>query len=252
MKSRRLQYQCNICGTQCKNKITDLTRENPTCPNCGSTVRMRAIIYLLSINLFKSSLILDDFPVRKDLYGLGMSDWDGYAIILTQKCSYTNTFYHKEPHLDIAKQLDPHLFGKYDFIISSDVFEHVNPPISVSFNNVKDLLKPHGFLIFTVPYEKYGEIKEHFPNLYKYEIIETDGQYILKNTTKSNEVQIYDNLVFHGGEGDTLEMRVFSENSIITQMRKAGFNKIDICHEDYLEYGIHWDVNWSLPIIARL
>jgi hypothetical protein len=39
---------------------------------CKSTVRARSIVHLLSIALFGHSLILRDFPVRKDIKGIGL------------------------------------------------------------------------------------------------------------------------------------------------------------------------------------
>jgi len=55
-KSNTLCYRCNICGKECESDITQLTRENPSCTGCGSTVRMRAIIRALSLELFGKAL----------------------------------------------------------------------------------------------------------------------------------------------------------------------------------------------------
>jgi len=44
-----------------------------------------------------------------------------------------------------------------DFIISSDVFEHVNSPIADAFRSLRKLIKPTGVIIFSVPYNKNGE-----------------------------------------------------------------------------------------------
>jgi len=52
---------------------------------------MRAIVHLLSTELFGESYILRDFPVRPDIRGIGLSDWDGYAGGLPHKLNYTNT-----------------------------------------------------------------------------------------------------------------------------------------------------------------
>lgn len=249
-KSYYLSYQCNICGKYCRSKIIDLKREEPSCSGCGSTVRMRAIIHLLSMELFGKSLIIHDFPKRRDIKGIGMSDWEGYAKPLAQKLGYINTYYHKTPKLDITS-IDTTLEGTLDFIISSDVFEHVPPPISIAFENVRKLLKPNGVLIFSVPYIKDGKTIEHFPDLYKYKIIRKGNKYILKNTTREGKEQIFNNLVFHGGSGATLEMRVFSEFSLREEFTKAGFNILKIYKDPYFDYGIYWANDWSLPIAAR-
>ena len=109
-----LSFQCNICGQANERKIAELGREDPSCLNCGSTVRMRAMVYLLSREMFGESLAIPDFPVRRDIRGMGMSDWEGYAGPLAGKFDYTNTYYHQEPHLDIT-DIDPALEGNAGF-----------------------------------------------------------------------------------------------------------------------------------------
>jgi SAM-dependent methyltransferase len=212
---------------------------------------MRAIIHVLSTELFRESLTIRDFPERPEIKGIGMSDWIGYAGTLEKKLGYKNTYYHKPPKLDITS-IDPDLEGTMDFVISSDVFEHVEPPVSVAFENVRKLLKPNGVFIFSVPYNKDGRTEEHFPDLYKYEIVEKNGAFILKNTTKDGVEQTYDNLVFHGGDGATLEMRCFSEASIKEELLKAGFAHVNIYSKPDFEHGIYWTNNCSLPIAARI
>ena len=82
---------------------------------------------------------LVDFPLSKELKGIGMSDTGEYPNYLEKKFSYQNTFYHKEPRLDITDISDREE-EKYNFIISADVFEHLNPPVSKAFVNTKKLL----------------------------------------------------------------------------------------------------------------
>lgn len=246
-----LSYHCNICGMACKSKIVELGREEPSCLGCGSTVRMRAIIHVFSTELFGESLAIRDFPERPDIKGIGMTDWIGYAGALEKKLGYKNTYYHKPPKLDITS-IDSDIEGTLDFVISSDVFEHVEPPVSRAFENIRKLLKPNGVFIFSVPYNKDEATKEHFPDLYNYEIIETEGAHILKNITKSGVEQTYDNLVFHGGAGATLEMRCFSEASIKEEFRKAGFANVHIYSEPDFQHGIYWSNDLSLPIAARI
>jgi 2-polyprenyl-3-methyl-5-hydroxy-6-metoxy-1,4-benzoquinol methylase len=250
-KSNTLCYRCNICGKECESKITDMTRENPSCIGCGSTVRMRAIIRTLSLELFGESLPISDFPIRPDIIGMGMSDWGECAERLKRKLNYRNTYYHKEPKLDILS-IPSDLEGKFDFIISTDVFEHVEPPISIAFENTRKLLKLGGVLIFSAPYLKEGKTIEHFPELYKYEIVKNNDGCFLKNITRNGVEQIYDHLVFHGGEGTTLEMRSFSEGSLMEEFRKAGFSNIKICKDEDIKHGIRWEIDCSFPIAARI
>ena len=150
INEKKIDYQCNICGNFCQNLLSNLEREIPSCPVCGSTVRMRSIIHILSTELFGKSVILPEFLENQNIIGIGMSDWIGYAIPLAKKLAYTNTFYHKEPKLDI-KLIDDSCENKYDFIISSDVFEHIEPQISTAVENLFKLLKYGGFTVFLFP-----------------------------------------------------------------------------------------------------
>ena len=81
-----LEFQCNICGTSSKSRLRDVCdRETPSCSRCGSTLRLRSIVHLLSVELFGESLILSDFPEDERISGLGMSDWEAYAVPLSEK-----------------------------------------------------------------------------------------------------------------------------------------------------------------------
>ena len=246
-----LFFRCNICGSPCRAMPRELQREEPSCPTCGSTVRMRAIVHVLSMELFGKSLAIQDFPLRKDITGVGMSDWYEYAMRLSDKLNYRNTYYHKEPKLDITA-IDPALEGLMDFIISTDVFEHVGPPVHVSFENARKLLKDDGVFVFSVPYTKEGTTREHFPDLHKYEIIKKGDNFVLRNITKEGKEQIYDNLVFHGGDGATLEVRYFSESSLMEDLQKAGFHNVKFYKEPDFEHGIYWEIDCSFPVAARI
>lgn len=245
-----LSFRCNICGQACAAKAAALSREEPSCDGCGSNVRFRSIIHVLSVELFGRSLALPDFPKRRDITGIGMSDWEGFAIPLAHKLNYRNTYYHQEPKMDIVST-NSALEGLLDFIISSEVFEHVPPPVSIAFENTRKLLKPKGVVIFTAPYKKNEQTLEHYPELHDFQIVESNDQYILKNTTRNGAVQVFDNLVFHGGAGSTLEMRVFSEPSLIEEFKNAGLKNVKIYQAPVFEYGIYWHNDWSLPISAR-
>lgn len=250
ISSEMLTFKCNICGQTCKRPVADLEREKPSCA-CGSTVRSRSIIHLLSTELFGHSLALPDFPERHDLRGWGMSD-AGYCDLLSRKLDYLNTFYHKPPYLDILAPLEQKKEGSLDFLISTEVFEHIEAPVLRGFVNARRLLKPEGFLILTVPYTLEPATQEHFPELYQYKIMQQKGrQPIMENITKDGRRQVFDNLVFHGGPGATLEMRVFSKEGLLNELKMAGFQSIKICSEPYLDFGIYWRDLWSLPLIAR-
>lgn len=246
-----LHFRCNICGEDCQTALDQLGREESSCKSCRSCARMRALIHILSTELFGESLLLEDFPVRPDIRGLGMTDWDGYGNTLAEKFSYQNTYYDQEPRLDIsAVEIPAHLLAN-DFVISSEVFEHVVPPVSRAFENVAKMLKPGGLLILTVPYTNKKETIEHFPDLHDFTIIKNHETFVLRNKTREGVIQEFRNLVFHGGPGSTLEMRAFSENSIIEHLKNAGFYAIKIHHEPDFAHGVWWPQPWALPISAR-
>jgi SAM-dependent methyltransferase len=244
-----IRFRCNVCGTKSYALAASFGREMPNC-RCGSTVRLRSLIHLLSHEFFGKSMAIPDFPHRSDLVGIDMSGAPTYAERLAEKIGYTNTFLHKAPRLDITDP-DPSWFERCDFVMTSDVFEHVAPPVSSAFDNSMKLLKPGGLLILTVPYTKTGETVEHFPELFDFRLEGTDGNRVLRNTRRDGTAEIFDRLVFHGGEGETLEMRVFSESGVLAELRRAGFHDIRIWGDDDPEFGIFWKDDWSLPITAR-
>jgi hypothetical protein len=245
----RVYFRCNICGGSCAAPMSALQREKPSCRRCGSTVRTRTIAHLLTTELFGRGIAIPDLPLRRDLVGIGLSDTGSYAQRLPEKLGYTNTFLHMEPRLDITA-VPAQLSAQYDFIIASDVFEHVAPPVSRAFVNARRLLKSHGVLIFSVPYTLDPETKEHFPELYDYRIVESGGRWRLENRTADGRTQIYTDLVFHGGPGSTLEMRLFSRNGLIREFTEAGFAGVRIADEPQLAHGIVWPEPWSVPMVA--
>lgn len=247
-----VRFQCNICGRHCSAPRASLDRETSSCDGCGSTLRMRAVMALLSRELFGRVLPIDAFPREPRLRGIGLSDWDEYARRLARVADYTNTWYHQPPRLDITDVGDD-LAGSCDFLVSTDVFEHVAPPVSLAFAGARRLLKPGGVLVLTVPYAlEFSHTLEHFPELHRWALeAGGPGGWRLRNTRRDGVEEVFEDLVFHGGPGTTLEMRLFSRDSLLAELHAAGFRDVRIAGEDIPEAGVHWPCTWSLPVLAR-
>lgn len=246
-------FVCNVCGN--RNEGVPLehvqNREFPSCRSCHSSLRMRSVMRALSIELYGQTLTLPEFPVDKSIHGLGMSDWEGYSRTLEAKFDYVNTYYHAEPRLDITR-VPEEAVGRYRFLISSDVFEHIPVfGLDSAFRNARRILQEGGAFVFTVPFVKAGDTQEHFPRMHDFRIIETGRKRYLYNRTADGEEEIFDELVFHGGEGMTLEMRMFSEPDLLRRLEAAGFSSVRVCADHDPRFGIIWPMDWAVPIVAR-
>jgi SAM-dependent methyltransferase len=248
---RRLSFVCNICGMACRVPTPELHREAPSCSKCQSNVRFRSVIAALSLALHGTSLTLDDFPKRPDIIGLGTSDWEGYAIRLRRVFGYDNTYYDEETRLDITAPVPAALVASCDFIITSDVLEHVSPPYELALANLRKLLKPGGLLVLTVPMRPEGSTAEHYPELYHYKIVTLGDENVLVNRTRSGELQVFGDLVFHGGPGVTLEMRMFALPDLLDSLRRVGFVDVAPFDQPILEHGIVWNEACTWPITAQ-
>jgi SAM-dependent methyltransferase len=211
---------------------------------------LRGLIALLSEELFGAQLPLSDFPELKGLRVFGMSDPPNLAAQLEKKFDYTNTFYHQPPTIDIVHP-DEREWGRYDFIISSEVMEHVPPPVENAFANLHRLLKPSGLLLLTVPYGINMQPKEHFPELHEHTLASLGGKTVLVNRRRDGSIETFEDLCFHGGDGSTLELRVFTEDKLKAILTGAGFNEVHIASQNVPEFGVEHNESWSLPIVAR-
>lgn len=250
---RTADFTCNLCGEA--NREVPLpaveNRETPSCRRCGSTLRVRSILYLLAKELYGKPLTLPELPVDRRISGVGLSDWEGYANPLAEKLGYVNTYYHCEPRLDITDVPERHV-GRHKFVIASDVFEHI-PHFGVDegLRNLRRLLEPGGFLIFTVPYRKEGDTIEYFPRMHQFRLDASGPRPRLINTTVDGEEEVFEDLDIHGGGGMTVAMRFFGEADILRRLTAAGFTSARVHGEHFEEYGILWPMDHSLPIVAR-
>lgn len=246
-KRPKLRFLCNICGTSACAPTEHFDRETPSCPHCGSTVRFRAFIALLGQALGRGTTPLVDWPVDKAISGVGLSDWPGYAGLLTEKCDYRNTHFHAEPKLDICAPPSDWQ-GRFDFLLSSDVFEHVMPPVRAAFEGSFRLLKPGGLLVMSVPFVPKARTREHYPDAVGYRLDES-GRVRIERASGGDYVAA--DPLFHGGPGATLEMRLFGGLDLEADLEAAGFEAVRVHAEAILEVGVVHPSPFSLPITAR-
>jgi SAM-dependent methyltransferase len=245
------EFVCNVCGSPSRAPAGGLDRERPSCAACGSNVRMRGLLQALSRELFGADLTVPEFPRVKSLRGLGLSDSAQYADALGAKFDYRNTYFHREPYFDITQVAETEA-GCYDFVLASEVFEHVPPPAERAFANAFRLLREGGVLVFTVPYSLDAATAEHFPALHEHGLAQVGGRTVLVNRTAQGEVQVFENLAFHVSfGGQALEMREYSEAALKAALTAAGFTEARIFTENYDPYGIVHAEACSLPIAAR-
>ena len=243
-------FKCNICNAINEVDDRDLTifeRETPSCLGCASSTRQRSLVKAIfdEYGDYAENQILD----RKRLVGIGISDWEGLSQALSYQFEYVNTFFHKHPHIDIT---DVPIFQQEiaDFLICSDVLEHVSPPVIAGFAGMFKILKPGGLLVFSIPYDLDGKSKEHFPNLYNYHIVNLDDSFALINKTRAGNLEFFDDLIFHGGPGTTLEMRRMALPEVLCSLQIAGFTDV---HQvgSFPESGIVWLHDEGRTLIAR-
>jgi len=207
-------------------------------------------MHLLSQELFGHSLTVKDFPRLKSVRGIGLTDQRCYAEILADKFGYTNTHYDCEPRLDITEH-HSHLVETFDFILAADVLEHIAPPVERALEELCRLLKPNGFLGITVCCHPTDLMREHFPDLHEYRVFSLGNSTVLVNRRSDGTLEVLDDLIFHGGSGETPEMREFGVTSLRAKLLAAGFQHLDLLSTDIPEIGIVFDDDVSQLLIAR-
>jgi len=244
------EFTCNVCGATNQAPHSFICgRETPSCTGCASTLRFRTIVHVLSMELFGESLVIADFP-HCEATGIGLSDALLYARPLSRRLRYTNTFFHREPRLDICAPA-PRWRSSCDFVIASEVFEHVPPPVEQSFRALFAVMRPGGLCVFSVPSRADGDTVEHYPSLYEWHAEKEHGKYVLYNRTRDGLVETFDNLRFHGGPGATLEMRIFSHDDLVAQIESSGFCDVRAWKGSEPRYGIEWNTDSSYILSFR-
>lgn len=239
--STAISFRCNLCGHDNSAPPQTKHRELLNCVRCGSSARARGVVYAVQRYILGDvQTPLREASPRKHLRGVGMSDWIGYAADLERIFDYTNTFFHQEPMLDVTGAASTQKYQGLNFIISSDVLEHVVAPVSQALKNIRGMMRDDGLFILTAPYVEGYETIEHFPHLHDFKIVSDDGAYVLVNRTANGCEERFGNLIFHGGPGSTLEMRMFGEGDLLNMLKYAGFS-CEILEPRIESIGYVWD-----------
>lgn len=160
MNSEKEYYSrfCNICGSEGEFVRPEFEREGHLCMNCSASSRLRAVMYVLGRCLDAGDLPVAGWTADKRIRILESSGRSSYPMMLNEKFEYYNTEFNpnsdliKEPYTrfaDFQKLAYPD--GEFDFVIATDVFEHVRDD-EEAFREVFRVLKRDGIFIMTVPY----------------------------------------------------------------------------------------------------
>lgn len=246
-----IAFRCNICGAANIVRADDFHRERPNCSGCGSTPRFRGIVLGLSLGLYGKTRPLSEFTTDKSVAGVGMSEWDGYALPLAERFDFTNTFFHTTPRLDVLSD-DWMNYRNLDFLISSEVFEHVLQPIEVGFRNMRRMLKDGGTLVFSTPFNDGDRNIEHFPGMVDFATCQIADRWVVVSKRADGGYDTYDeHVVFHGGPGTVLEMRIFGRSELLSMLASAGF-EASVLEKPVPEIGYYWPLVVDRPEFGRI
>lgn len=235
-----IDFVCNVCGTLHCERVANFHREKALCPVCGANARFRGMVAALGdVIHMPANLPLVDWPVQPSVRGLGMSDWSGYADVLARKMTYVNTYFDHAPQLDIL-QPPPQWLGIHDFVLSTDVLEHALAPVQKAFDHLLALLKPGGWLVFSVPYTTEAYTHEHYPDMVSFEVVQACGQQVVVWQQADGSLHLDAAPEFHGGSGATLELRVFGRDAVLAHLAQAGFVQVQVLDTPRLGCGYYW------------
>jgi hypothetical protein len=105
--------------------------------------------------------------------------------------------------------------------------------------------------LLTTPSIPGGVNLEHFPTLKDYRLVELDSGWVLLNRAEDGRIETFEGLTFHGGDGSTVEMRVFGRERLIRDLKTAGFETVEVTSEPIEEMGIMIQGHCSFPMVAR-
>ena len=239
-------FVCNLCNASNRVLPSQLTRETPSCASCGSTVRFRSIAHLLVRELLGEDRALPDLPESPHIVGIGLSDALSYAVAAgpaLQLHEYILRYraearHHGSSELaggsarlrDCKRRIRacraagiPCIRGR---AAAPQAGRRIHPDRAV-------LARPGHRRAFS----RSARLQDRRA---------AEGTRRLQNRTREGSEQAFDGLVFHGGDGATLEMRLFSRAALLRELRDAGFSRVRLANEACPRFGIVW----REPVVA--
>lgn len=202
---------CNICGSASDFIRQELQREGFLCSNCSASSRHRAVVYVLGKCMDTGGMPLVAWPSRKEIRMIESSGRGSYPMMLKEKFEYFNTEY--QPNVHIGEQPSNRYADfqqlsfpdrHFDYIIATDVFEHIRED-ERAFPEVYRVLKDNGIFILTVPYDHARE-----KTVVR---VKTDGDKDIFLLPPE----------YHGGGGQTLAYRSYGRD-LLDRLRECGFS----------------------------
>ncbi len=235
-------YICPICGQVNSRQGEGIHRELNLCSSCGSNSRFRAtILSLLSAYAEQEDdYNLAQMTADKRFRGIGLSDSQVYAELLAMKYSYTNTFYHCEPYLDVESRFSFLEYKPIDFIICNDIIEHTALPPAEVIPILYEALQPGGVLVLCAPTYNLSHHIEKYASFDYYEVEQTAKGYKVNFKSKLGVAFTDNNPCFHGGPGRVLEIRLISEENLRYNLQSVGFEITRLNDSLLKKYGAWW------------
>lgn len=220
MRRKKLTL-CAFCGKAFKH--TPASSEDVVCQTCNCTYRAHEVCLAILRGLgYSQNFVMQTISPDLSRVGLGISDDWRLARELGFLFTYTNSYLHQFPTVDLCSPPQDCL-EYFEFISCSDVLEHTPPPIDRPINGLYRMLKPGGFAVISVPVIHGSGFMEFYPDLVDWELRNSSVFW-----TDSNDTQHVDHSpVFHGGHGLTLAFRQWTQERLIEELLQAGFIEIE-------------------------
>jgi len=219
-------WECILCSAL-NSEDKEYIREASCCISCGSTWRARAVTLATITGLGYEPKPMSTIKSDWSRVGLGISDDIDVASRLSNKFFYNNTYFDTFPNLDIRNVPDI-AKAKFEFVICSDVLEHIDTDLELAVRGLKDLLNRNGFAVISVPISAEAGHPEFYPELKSFSIKDEVVSWVDKNNISHEDF----NPEFHGGRGQNLAFRRFSDESIEELIMRNGFlaiTKLSFC-----------------------